>query len=100
MDITTLIQQDDSQPKDIKGSIRQKYKRRLVWLYHAIEQYEIVANDRIEKGGNIRDRDEIEVILELIKPLKERLPKTDTEIDEKFNKRMCELFNMEYTPLI
>ncbi|WP_125482856.1 hypothetical protein [Caballeronia choica] len=57
--------------KDIKRSVRDKYKRRLQWLAPAIEQYEIAASERIEHGGRIQDREEIDAILRAIEPLKD-----------------------------
>lgn len=89
---------NNSPPKDIKRSVRDKYNRRLQWLSHAIKQYEIAATDRIKNGGNIQDREEIDAILEAIEPIKKLLPKEAT-LDEKTNRRLCELFNIEYKPL-
>lgn len=87
-----------SDHKDIKRSVRDKYKRRLQWLAHAIEQYEIAATDRITHGGKIRDRAEIDAILKAIEPLKQLLPKEDG-FDEETNRRLCDLFNIEYVPI-
>ena len=89
---------NDPEPKDIKRSVRDKYKRRLQWLAHAIEQYEIAASERIKHGGKIRDRAEIDAILSAIEPLNIHLPK-DVELDEESNRILCELFNIEYVPL-
>ena len=87
-----------SEPKDIKRSIRDKYKRRLQWLAHAVEQYELAASERIKHGGKIRDRTEIDAILKAIEPLKTYLPE-DAGLDEETNRRLCELFNIDYVPL-
>jgi hypothetical protein len=84
--------------KDIKRSVRDKYNRRLQWLSHAIEQYEIAASERIEHGGKIQDRDEVDAILEAIEPLKRLLPE-ESVLDEETNRRLCELFNIEYVPI-
>ncbi|UBB15425.1 hypothetical protein [Comamonas odontotermitis] len=89
---------NDSSPKDIKRSIRNKYKRRLRWLAHAVEQYGFAATERIENGGNIRDREDIEAILKAIEPLKKFLPKQD-ERDEKANRSISEALGIEFTPL-
>ena len=87
-----------SEPKDIKRSVRDKYKRRLKCLAHAVEQYEIAASERIKHSGKIRDRSEIDAILAAIEPLKKHLPE-GFELDEETNRRLCELFDIEYVPL-
>ncbi len=84
--------------KDIKRSVRDKYNRRLQWLSHAIEQYEISASERIEHGGKIQNREEIDAILRAIEPLKKLIPK-GSGLDEETNRRLCELFNIEYVQL-
>jgi len=77
-------------PKDKKRSVRDKYRRRLRWLASAVDQFEIAAQDRIEYGGNIRDRVELDAILEALKPLKELLPEERHDFDEKANKSLSE----------
>lgn len=88
----------NSDPKDIKRSVRDKYKRRLKWLAHAVEQFEIAASERVKYGGKIRDRAEIDAILKAITPLKKLLPE-EAELDEEANRKICEIFNIEYMPL-
>ena len=87
-----------SDPKDIKRSVRDKYKRRLQWLAHAVEQYEIAASERIKHGGKITDRAEIDAILKTLEALKAYLPE-GLELDEETNRRLCEFFDIEYVPL-
>ncbi len=50
--------------KDLKRSIRDKYKRREAYLYYAIEQYLIHAEDRLNEqiAGKARDKEKIEQI--------------------------------------
>ncbi len=60
--------------KDIKRSVRDKYKCRLQRLACAVEQYEIAASERIKHGGKIRDRKEIDAILSAIELLKKTSP--------------------------
>lgn len=62
-------------PKDIKRSIREKYKRRVKWLAHAVEQFEFAAKDRLEEGGKIRNRPQTEELLEATDNLKALLAK-------------------------
>lgn len=89
---------NDSEPKDIKRSVRDRYKRRLQWLTHAVEQFEYSANERIKHGGNIKDRDEIEAILKVLDELKPLLPE-DSGPDEETNRKLSEFFNIKYVPL-
>ena len=70
-------------PKDIKRSIREKYKRRLNWLFHALDQYEIMAKERLQNGGNIINRKETEDILLKVSELKEMIPDPDLFRNEK-----------------
>lgn len=62
--------------KDLKRSIRDKYKRREAHLYHAIEQYLMHAEDRIDESvaGKARDRERIEKISQKCRELMEELP--------------------------
>jgi len=87
-----------AQPKNVKRSVRDMYKRRLQWLRQAVEQYEIAASDRIQHGGKIRDRDEIDAILKEPDLLKQHLPEVPG-LDEETNRRLCELFHIDYVPM-
>jgi hypothetical protein len=84
-------------PKDLKRSVRDKYVRRLQVLAHAVEQFEYAAADRIQHGGKIRDRNEIDALLHTLKSVKPHLPKPQ-ELDERVIRQLCEVFNMEYVP--
>ena len=86
-----------SQPKNLNRSLRDKYNRRIKLLSHAVEQFEIAANDRLNIGGNIRNRSEIEAILAIVSTLKPHLPDTSS-LDDATYKRLCDLFDMAYDP--
>jgi len=62
--------------KDIKRSIRDKYKRREAHLYYAIEQYLMHADDRLneELAGKARDKDKIDAISEKCRELFAEIP--------------------------
>lgn len=88
-----------AQPKNIKRSLRDKYKRRLNSLAHAVEELQSAANARLSDGGKIRDKDEVLKILQALDSLKNLLPEANLELDEETNKRLCELFNIDYQPI-
>lgn len=87
-----------AQPKNLKRSLSDKYKRRLRNLAHAVEELQTAAQARVSDGGKIRDKDEILKILQSLDSLKILLPQANTELDEETNKRLCEVFNIEYQP--
>lgn len=62
--------------KDLKRSIRDKYKRRERDLYFILEQYLMHAEDRLNESiaGKIRDRDRIEKVVAKCRDLLEELP--------------------------
>ena len=88
-----------AQPKNLKRSIRDKYKRRLKNLAHAVEALNDAAKNRLSDGGKIRDKDDVLKILEALDSLKDLLPENDVELDEETNKKLSELFDIEYKPL-
>ncbi len=74
--------------KNLKRSIREKYKRRESNLHHAIEQYMLFADDRLNESiaGKARDKEQILKIIEKCKELLAELPepnefKIDPDID-------------------
>lgn len=89
---------NNTEKKDIKRSVRDKYNRRLKWLSHAVVKFEYAAEERIKHGGNIRNREEIEAILKALETLKIYLPEK-SGIDEETNRRLSDFFDVEYTPL-
>ena len=74
--------------KDLKRSIRDKYKRRERNLYHMLEQYLIYAGDRLDgnRAGKIRDRERVEKLISKCKELLQEIPvpkeyEIDTNMD-------------------
>lgn len=80
LDFEKILNAEHKEPKDKKCSIREKYNRRLRSLSHVIEEYVFSANERLENGGNIRNRDETEKILNKAKELQDLIP-SHKEID-------------------
>lgn len=64
----------NKEPKDKPRSIREKYNRRLFNLRLTLEDYITHANERLTNGGNIRNREETEKILNKVQELKSILP--------------------------
>ncbi|MDP2101139.1 hypothetical protein [Tabrizicola sp.] len=90
---------NEAQPKNLKRSLRDKYKRRLKNLAHAVEELQSAADALMSDGGKIRDKDEVLKILQALDSLKNLLPEANLELDEETNKRLCEFFNIEYQPI-
>ncbi|MBT2771975.1 hypothetical protein J7J47_06955 [Halomonas sp. ISL-60] len=62
--------------KDLKRSIRDKYKRRERDLYYVLEQYLIHADDRLDesRAGKIRDRERVEELVSKCRELLQEVP--------------------------
>lgn len=70
--------------KDLKRSIRNKYKRREALLYYAIKSYLNHAEERLNESlaGKARDRKRIEKISQKCREMMEELPEPkDYQID-------------------
>jgi hypothetical protein len=88
------------QPKNLKRALREKYKRRLSNLTRAVKELQGAAKDRLADGGKIRDKVEVLKILDALDSLKTLLPDIDNLLDEETNKLFCQIFNIEYQPLL
>ena len=93
-----LMNMNETQPKNLKRSLRNKYKRRLNNLAHAVEELQSATKALLSDGGKIRDKDEVLKILQALDSLKNLLPQANTDLDEETNKKLCELLNIEYQP--
>ena len=84
--------------KNEKISLRNKYKRRVEWLRLSISNYEYIAEQRLQNGGKIHDRDDIQKVLAKLKELKALLPKkpSDKTLKLRVWNNLTEFFNMEY----
>lgn len=62
--------------KNLKRSIREKYKRREANLYHTIEDYLLHAEERLNEklAGKIRNREKVEQITEKCREILMILP--------------------------
>lgn len=62
--------------KNLKRSIRDKYKRRERNLYHALEQFLLYAEDRLDESiaGKIKNREKTEQLVFLCAKLLEEIP--------------------------
>ena len=62
--------------KDLKRSIRDKYKRRERDLYYVLEQYLIHAKDRLDesRAGKARDRETVEELVQKCEELLQEVP--------------------------
>ncbi|WP_444677962.1 hypothetical protein [Halomonas sp. E19] len=103
MESDTTIFDHDSRfevaPKDLKTSIRNKYKRRLRFLVNSLDDFIYHAELRLDakKAGNIHKRSETEDLLESCKSLREKLPvHDDGTIDEQVYKNLCDFFDIPY----
>jgi hypothetical protein len=86
-------------PKDIKTSIRNKYKRRLRFLASSLDDFIHHAELRLDaaKAGQIHKRNELEALLESCKALREKIPMHDDgTVNEQAYKSLCNLFNIAY----
>lgn len=76
-------------PKNPKGSSRQKFNRRKVWLAHALYQMEIAISDLLSQGGTVYKRQEIDLLKEAIDEFRDKTglkspelaPPTQEELD-------------------
>lgn len=99
---------DKSEPKDLKRSIRDKYKRGLSNLRRALDTYIHTANERLgaTRAGKIHKRKETEQLLQMCNDLLSKIPEeklleidfdrlfSDSENDtEKIIEEMSEWFN-------
>jgi hypothetical protein len=85
-------------PKDLKTSIRNKYKRRLRFLASSLDDFIHHAELRLDatKAGQIHKRSETEALLESCKALREKIPvHDDGTINERVYKSLCSFFNIE-----
>lgn len=85
--------------KDLKTSIRNKYKRRLRFLASSLDDFICHAELRLDakKAGQIRKRTETEALLESCKELRKKIPvHDDGTIDEQVYKNLCDFFNIPY----
>lgn len=75
--------------KNPKGSSRQKYNRRKVWLAHALDQMEIAIADLLSQDGVVYKRQEIDGLRNAIEQFRsatglkipEMEPPTQDELD-------------------
>lgn len=86
-----------NKPKDLNRSIRDKYKRRLVNLALEIENYSYAANERLNNGGNIKNRKETEEILHKVKELQKLIPEglLDFELSAESYNGICEALSVD-----
>jgi hypothetical protein len=59
-------------PKNPKGSARQKFNRRKLWLGHALEQMDIAIAEVLAQEGTIYKRDEIDTLSRAISDLRDK----------------------------
>ena len=66
-------------PKDVVSSVHMKYKRRLCWLVHALNQFIDAAETKLDRsqGGRVHHREKIQLYLAKSKELAELLPELD-----------------------
>jgi len=102
-DISTIVNDPNirtlSEPKDLKTSIRNKYKRRLRILAQSLDDFVHHAELRLDatKAGRIHKRNETEELLEACKSLRKAIPvQDDGEIDERVFKNLSDFFGMTY----
>lgn len=83
-DISKLLVENSGAkaPKNPKGSARQKYNRRKIWLAHALDQMEIAINDVLSQNGQIYKLDEIETLKSAIRKFREETGLKTPEIPE------------------
>jgi hypothetical protein len=88
-----------NEPKDLKGSIRNKYKRRLKSLAHILDDFIYHAELRLDKSraGNIHKREETENLLRRCKDLREFIPITDDdELTDQISRNICEFLDIPF----
>lgn len=86
-------------PKDLKTSIRNRYKRRLRFLASSLDDFIYHAELRLDatKAGQIHKRSETEALLVSCKSLREKIPVNDDgTINEQVYKNLCNFFNIAY----
>ncbi len=62
------------EPKDINRSLRNKYNCSLKNLTRAVHNFENLTKERLDRGGNIRNRKGVVHLLEEVSKLKNLLP--------------------------
>lgn len=82
--------------KNLKKSIRDKYKRRIKWLADALDDLIEHAEYRLDesRAGKIRNREETEDILSRAKTFREILPSSnDNDNDSQLNSDLIKNLN-------
>lgn len=86
----------NKEPEDKTRSIREKYNRRLFNLRLILKDYIIHANERLINGGNIRNREETEKILNKAQELKSILPiLKDEKVNIEAMNTICKTLGLE-----
>jgi hypothetical protein len=81
-------------PKDPKGSARQKFNRRKLWLASSLENLELAIDDVLSQPGKIYKRDELERLKKGITDFFEQtgLPRMDEQF--RFTNEQIDLLDL------
>ncbi|MFZ6769777.1 hypothetical protein ACO0LM_22215 [Undibacterium sp. Di26W] len=92
--------EEKNEVKDVKGSIRRKYRTRLKNLAWALNEFISHAENRLNsaKAGNIHKRDETEKLLEHCKALRATIPiknPMSEELSEDANRNLNKVLGID-----